>query len=188
MLTKGTRLLPLSFLLLVLAAPCPAQTTRVALIDTNAFTDPKHGITRLVNALSLVEKEFEKRHAKMLELHNLLLRQPSGPGFMGPIPTDPRPMTPERRKQLKEDAEKMRRSFEWEQKELQRAYDKRREEVRIPIFEDILRSLEAFAKARGITLLIDVNNLSCPISCQIESAADINITREFIAAYNRLHP
>lgn len=185
---KGKQLLPLVPLLLVLAAPCPAQPTRVALIDTRAFTDPGNGITRLVNALSLVDREFEQRHARMLELHNLLLTQPEGSGFVGPIPTDPRPMTPERRKKLKEEAEKMRRSFEWERKELQRAYDKRLEEVRIPIYEDILRSLEAFAKARGITLLVDVNSLSCPISCQIESAADINITREFIAEYNRLHP
>ena len=188
MYMKGRQLLPLSLLLLVLAAPCLAQSTRVALIDTGAFTDPKKGITHLVNALSLVDREFEQRHARMLELHNLLLRQPDGSGFVGPIPTDPRPMTRERRKQLKEEAEKMRRSFEWERKELQRAYDKRLEEVRIPISEDILRSLEAFAKARGITMLIDVNNLSCPIGCQIESAADINITGEFIAEYNRLHP
>jgi hypothetical protein len=188
MLIKGTQLLPLTLLLLILAAPCPAQSTRVALIDTFAFTDPKNGITRLVKALSLVKKEFEERHARMRELQTWLLRQPAGPGFVGPIPTDPRPMTPERRKQLKEDTEKLRRSFEWEQKELWRAYGKRREEVSIPISEDILRSLEAFTKARGITLLIDVNNLPCPISCQIESAADINITREFIAEYNRLHP
>jgi hypothetical protein len=185
---KGRQLFPLTLVLLVLAAPCPAQSTRVALIDTSAFDDLNNGIRRLANAVHLVDREFRQRQLKLSKMLELMRRHPGGAGFVGPIPTDPKPMTRERRKKLKEEAEEMWRAFELERKEYQSAYNKRLEEVTTPISKDILMSLEAFAKARGITMLIDASNLNCPIGCQVESAADINITREFIAEYNRLHP
>lgn len=188
MYIKGRQLFPLTLLLLVLAAPCAAQSTRVALIDTSAFDDLNNGIRRLANAVHLVDREFRQRHLKLSQMMELMARHPDGTGYAGPIPTDPRPMTRERKKQIKELAAEIRRSFELERKEYQRAYNERLEEVKTPIYRDILVSLEAFAKARGITMLIDASNLACPIGCQIESAADINITREFIAEYNRLHP
>jgi hypothetical protein len=185
---KGRQLFPLSLVLLVLAAPCPAQSTRVALIDTSVFNDPQKGIRRLVNAVHLVDREFRQRHLKLSQMHDLMTMHPGGTAYAGPIPTDPKPMTRERRKQLKQQAEEMRRIFELEREEYQSAYNKRLEEVTAPIYGDINKSLEAFASARGITMLIDASNLACPIGCQVESAADINITSEFIAEYNHLHP
>ena len=188
MYMKGRQLFPLTLLVLILAAPCPAQSTRVALIDTSIFNDLTNGIRRLAQAVHLVDREFRQRQLKLSKMLELMTLNPGGTGYSGPIPTDPRPMTRERRKKLKEEAEELRRSFELERKEYQSAYNERLEEVTTPIYRDILMSLEAFAKARGITMLIDASNLACPIGCQVESAADINITREFIAEYNRLHP
>ena len=82
----------------------------------------------------------------------------------------------------------MQREFEREQQEVQRAYSNRLKEVAAPVYEDIRSSLKAFAESRGITILIDAGSLSCPIGCDVEAAADLNITRAFIAEYNRLHP
>lgn len=185
---KGRQRFSLTLVLMVLAVPCRAQSTRVALIDTSAFNDLDNGIKRLAQAVHLVDREFQQRQLKLSKMLELMTRNPGGTGYAGPIPTDPTPMTRERRKKLKEDAEELQRLFELERKEYQSAYNQRMEEVRVPIYRDINKSLEAFAGARGITMLIDASNLNCPIGCQIESAADINITGEFIAEFNRLYP
>ena len=174
--------------LLAVASPCFAQSSKVAFVDTSAFGDPQKGITRLVHAVELVEGEFALRRAELVEMHERLQKQMQEFAFAGPIPTDPRPMTPERRKQSREKAEVMRREFERKQEEVQRAYSNRLKEVAAPVYEDIRRSLKAFAESRGITILIDASSLSCPIGCDVESAADLNITTAFIAEYNRLHP
>lgn len=174
--------------LLASASPCFAQSSKVGLVDTNAFSDPQNGIARLARTVNLVESEFAPRRAALVEMHQRLEKQRQEFAFAGPIPTDPRPMTPERRKQSREKAELMQREFEQEQAEIERDYSNRLNEVAAPIYEDILRSLKAFAVARGITILINAGKLSCPIGCDVESAADLNITRAFIAEYNRQHP
>lgn len=181
-------LVTLLLALLALASPCLAQSSKVAFVDTNAFGDPQHGITRLVRAVNLVESEFAPRRAALVEMHQRLEKQRQEFAFAGPIPTDPRPMTPERRKQSREKAELMQREFEQKQAEIDRDYSNRLNEVAAPVYEDIRRSLKAFAESRGITILIDVGKLSCPIGCDVEAAADLNITRAFIAEYNRQHP
>ena len=75
----------------------------------------------------------------------------------------------------------MQREFEREQEAVQRDYSTRLNEIAAPVYEDIRRSLKAVAESRGITILIDAGSMSCPIGCNVESAADLNITRAFIA-------
>ena len=185
---KIKRFIPLMLALSALASPCFAQSSKVAFIDTSVFGDPQHGINSLVRAIEHVEGEFAQRRSELAEMQMRLQRQLQEFSFVGPIPTDPRPMTRERRKEAKERAETMRLEFEQKQEEMQRAYSNRLREATAQIYEDIRRSLKAFAEARGIKILIDAGNMSCPIGCDVESAADLNITRDFIAEYNRLHP
>lgn len=185
---KTKRLTLLVLMLLALASPCFAQSSKVALVDTSAFSNSRDGISRLVQAVSLVDREFETRRAELNKMYARLENQRQEFAFVGPIPTDPRPMTPERRKEAKEKAEEMRLDFELKQKVMLRDYDNRMKEVTAPIHEDIRRSLKAFAESRGIAILIDASSLSCPIGCNVSAAADLDITREFIAEYNRLHP
>jgi hypothetical protein len=52
-----------------------------------------------------------------------------------------------------------------------------------PLQKDIGTALTAYAQSRGITLLIDVNRV--PV---VYAAASLDITRDFIADYNRTHP
>jgi len=52
-----------------------------------------------------------------------------------------------------------------------------------PLQKDIGTALIAYAQSRGITLLIDVNRV--PV---VYAAAGMDITRDFIADYNRTHP
>lgn len=181
------RIIILPLLLLVSATLCSAQS-RVAVVDTSVFPDARKGITRLVRALEGVEREFEPRRAELAEMHERVRTQIEAFSFAGPIPTDPEPVTPERRKRMKTEAEEMQRLVDERQAAFERARDRRVRDVTAPIERDIRASLEAFARARGIELLLDANGVSCLVGCETQSAAGIDITQDFIAEYNRLNP
>ena len=78
----------------------------------------------------------------------------------------------------------MEKDFKRKGEDAQAAFNKRLEEVLGPIYEDIGKALDGFAKARGITLILDVTKIQ-----GIVSAADaMDITRAFIAEYNSKNP
>jgi Skp family chaperone for outer membrane proteins len=52
-----------------------------------------------------------------------------------------------------------------------------------PLQKDIADALTAYAQAKGISLLIDLNRV--PV---IYAANNLDITKDFIADYNRTHP
>jgi Skp family chaperone for outer membrane proteins len=52
-----------------------------------------------------------------------------------------------------------------------------------PLQKDIADALRAYSQAKGISLLIDINRV--PV---IYAASTLDITRDFIADYNRTHP
>jgi Skp family chaperone for outer membrane proteins len=172
--------------LLLLTSPVFAQSDKIALVDTRAFTHPERGITRLIKAMKRAEREFAPRRAELSEMYNRLGNGTQG--FAGPIPTDPRPMTPERRKELQAEAEATRRALDEKDAEMLRALNKRTQELTGPILQDIQRSLELFAKSRGITLLLDASQSACVVGCDKEATAALDITQEFIDEYNRLNP
>jgi len=185
---KAQRLVILTLALLTFAFPIVAQSEKIALVDTNAFIQPQTGITRLVRAMESVEQEFAPRLTEIAALYARLHKEVEKYSYAGPIPTDPRPVTPERRKALKDTTDTLQRTIEERQASLQTDYGVRLKETTAPISQDIRRQLELFAKARGITLLLDASKLACVVGCERKAAATLDITQEFIAAYNRLNP
>ena len=63
------------------------------------------------------------------------------------------------------------------------AYAKRRQEIFLPLQQDIGKALEAFAKARGITVIVDGSQV--PV---VYAADNIDITRAFINEFNSKNP
>lgn len=183
---KAQRLLNLTLALLVLSIPVFAQPGKVAIVDTNAFTHPQKGITRLIKAAESVEQEFVPRWTELAGMYERLQKEIEKFSYAGPIPTDPQPMTPEQRRKLKDAADAIQRSIEQREAEMQFAFSKRTKEVTAPIHQDIRSHLQSFARERGITVLIDANKSACLVGCDGKDAIDV--TQEFIAAYNRLNP
>ena len=52
-----------------------------------------------------------------------------------------------------------------------------------PLQKDIFQALNAYSQAKGISLLIDISRV--PV---IYAAASMDVTKDFIADYNRTHP
>jgi outer membrane protein len=63
------------------------------------------------------------------------------------------------------------------------AYAKRRQEIFLPLQQDIGKALEAFAKARGITVIVDGSQVPF-----VYAADNIDITRAFITEFNSKNP
>ena len=181
-----------SLLLLVatasLAVHAFAQQKRIALINSDAFMSPTGGILRLVRVMENAEREFEPRRRELMKAQDELQRYSGFPGYGGPIPTDPRPMTPERKKKIQGEIKALTEAFEKRQRQTQASFERRMKEVRAPVYADIQQELQRFVAERRIELLINASSLECFPKCDPKITESLDVTREFIEQFNRRHP
>jgi Skp family chaperone for outer membrane proteins len=157
-------------------------TSKIAVINTNEFMDPKTGILKFTTVLNKLNGEFQKTRDDLnalktrgdaLESEIAKLRDaPAGT----PIDQPSIQIKIDQFEQLKKDVQ--RRS-----EDAQGAYNKRRDELFQPLQVEIGTALEAFAKARGINVVID--GAAVPLLYFEEST---NITRAFIVDFNSKNP
>jgi outer membrane protein len=169
--------------------PAPAAPTtvnlpngRMAVIYTDAFLDPKTGIAKFNSLVTKLNSEFQKpkddiqamqTRGQALETEiSKLQNAPEG------TPIDQRSL------QAKIDQlELLKKDIQRKGEDAQAAYTKRRQELFTPLQDDIGRALEAFAKARGINVIIDAAQV--PL---LYIADSIDITRAFITEFNSKNP
>ena len=180
------------------ARPTPAQPTptpattapatvnlpngRLAVIYTDAFLDSKTGILKFNSLVTKLNDEFKKpkdeiqgmqTRAQTLETEITKLREaPEG------TPIDQRSL------QTKIDQlEQLKKDIQRKAEDAQAAYNKRRQDLFGPLQDEIGRALEAFAKARGINVIIDAAQV--PL---LYIADSIDVTRAFITEFNSKNP
>jgi outer membrane protein len=152
--------------------------SKVALIDSSAFADEKQGITKFVSALKRVNAEFQPRQTELQSLQAQIEKATADLAKAAPV-QDPKVSQAQQDK-----IDQMKKDYTRKGEDAQAAFNKRLEEVLGPVYEDIGKALDAFAKARGITMILDVTKVQ-----GIVSAADsMDITRAFIADYNSKNP
>jgi Skp family chaperone for outer membrane proteins len=171
------------------AQPAPATSTtvnlpngRMAVIYTDAFLDSKSGIAKFNSVVTKLNSEFQKTkdditamqtRAQTLETEiNKLREAPEG------TPIDQRSL------QTKIDQlEQLKKDIQRKAEDAQAAYNKRRQELFGPLQDEIGRALEAFAKARGINVILDAAQV--PL---LYIADSIDVTRAFITEFNSKNP
>ena len=152
--------------------------SKVALIDSSAFADEKQGIAKFVSALKRVNAEFQPRQTELQTLQQQIEKATTD--LQKAAPVQDAKVT----QQQQEKIALMEKDYKRKGEDAQLAFNKRLEEVLGPIYEDIGKALDGFAKARGITLILDVTKVQ-----GIVSAADaMDITRAFIAEFNSKNP
>src|SRR6266576_6838576 len=163
--------------------PASTQTgsmpeTKIALVNTDEFADEKTGITRLVNAMKRVDGEFQPRRTELQTLQQQIEKATADL-------TKTQPLQAARVSQQQADKiEMMKTEFKRKGEDAQAAYQKRLQEVLSPVYEDIGKALDVYAKARGITLILDVTKVQ-----GIVSASDsLDITKPFITEFNSKNP
>jgi outer membrane protein len=153
--------------------------SKIALINTDAFGDEKQGITRLVNAVKKVDGEFTPRRTELQGLKAQIDK------LTADIQATANVATPATIQQKTEQLEGMKRDYQRKGEDAQAAYNKRLQESVGPLYEDIGKSLDAFARARGITLLLDAAKIGPAILAATDA---MDVTRAFIAEYNSKNP
>lgn len=169
------------------AATTPAQATgpvpasKIAFVNTQAFDDEKVGINRYVAAMKNLQREFQPRQTELQTLDTRLKAIADEISKTQSV-ADPKAL------QLKqEEGEKLQRELEFKKKEFEAAAAKRYEEVVGPINADIVKALDVFAKARGITMILDVSKQAILESILTVDPA-MDVTAPFIVEYNSKNP
>ena len=162
-------------------APVNIPVGKVALIFSAAFQDPKEGIGKFTVLLNKLNAEFQKTQDDLNQtLQKINQLQEEIKKLQGSTaPVDPKTV------QAKIDQlDQMKKDYQRRGEDAQAAYQKRRQDIFAPLQDDVGKALDVYAKARGITLLIDGSQIE-----GILFAADsIDITRAFISDYNLKNP
>ncbi|MFN2510690.1 MAG: OmpH family outer membrane protein [Pyrinomonadaceae bacterium] len=151
--------------------------SKMALIYSDAFLDPKTGIARFNTVLNTLNREFQPRQTELQQLQQKI-QQLTDEVEKTKSVAEPRAL------QTKVDQlEQWNKDLKRKGEDAQSAYTKRRGEIFAPLEDDIKKGLEAFAKQRGINVIIDGSQV--PV---VYAADSIDVTRAFINDFNSKNP
>jgi outer membrane protein len=166
------------------ATPATVQlpVSKMAIIYTDLFLDQKTGIAKFNSVVTKLNGEFQKMKDELTQLQtratslesevNKLREAPEG------APVDQRSL------QAKIDQlDQLKKEIQRKGEDAQAAYNRRRQELFTPLQDEIGKALEAFAKARGINVILDGTQV--PL---LYAADSIDITRAFINEFNSKNP
>ena len=167
-----------AFTILAQTQTRPAATpANIAIIDSSAFSDDKNGIARVMAAMQQIEAKFQPLRTELRGMRDRLAAMRSDL---------------QKKRGVQDAATTARQSDEADQLEVQikrksedaqASYQRETLTILDPLQKDIGTALTAYAQSRGISLLIDANRV--PI---VYAANNVDITKDFIAEYNRTHP
>ena len=151
--------------------------SKLAMIYSDMFLDPKTGIARFNSLLNTLNREFQPRQTELQSLQqkiNTLSKE---------IDDTQNVAAPDSIRQKRDQLAQMNTDFKRKGEDAEAAYNKRRQEIFGPLQQDIGKALEAFAKARGITVIVDGSQV--PV---VYAADSIDITKAFISDFNSKNP
>jgi Skp family chaperone for outer membrane proteins len=154
---------------------------KIAVIFSQAFQDPKQGIAKFNVIQNQLNSEFKKPQDDLnAAAQRVQALQDEVTKLQGSAaPVDPKTVQAkiDQLDQLKKDSQ---RKLE----DTQAAFQKRRTDLLTPLQDEVGKALDAFAKAHGITLIIDGSQTQGVIY----AADSMDITKVFIAEYNAKNP
>jgi outer membrane protein len=163
------------------ATPATANVpvSKMAVIYSVEFQDPKTGIARFSNTLNKLNGEFQKiqddlnqttQRLKTLQDEINKLQQAGG-------------ATPAQIQAKIDTLDQQKREYTRKGEDAKAQYQKRYQDLFLPLQDEVSRALDAYAKTRGITMIIDGSQT--PILYVAES---MDITKAFISEYNLKNP
>ncbi|HVS21044.1 MAG TPA: OmpH family outer membrane protein [Pyrinomonadaceae bacterium] len=161
----------------------PAQTvnvpdTKIALVNTDEFAVETTGIHRLVSAMKRVDKEFDAKKVEIQTLQQQTDKATADLQKAAPV------QDPKVSQQQQDKIDQMKKDYQRKGEDAQAAYQKRLQEVLGPVYDDIGKALDVYAKAHGITLILDVTKVQGIVSAE----ASLDITKAFITEFNSKNP
>jgi len=161
-------------------APPSIEPAKIALLDSRLL-DSDEGIQQLLQQIRRVNDSFRERVAAVQKLQQQI------ESLRRELQTQWAKLTPEARERKQDELDEMQRRYQREAEDLQREMDKAMRMATDPIREKILTALASYAKTRGIALVLDQAALT-QAGALAYSDPSLDITRDFIAEYNRANP
>ena len=155
-------------------------TAKIGVIYSGAFQDPKAGIARYATVITKVNAEFQPIQN---ELNQTAQRLKALQEEITKMQQGATPATPAQVQAKIDQLDAQKKEYQRKGEDAQANYQKRRAEALQPLQEDVAKALDAFAKTRGITILLDGSQI--PLT-YVDDAIDI--TDAFIADYNSKNP
>ena len=157
--------------------PPPAAPANIGIIDSSAFSDEKMGIGRVNNAMNQLEAKFQPVRTEirgMVDRLNTMRSDIQKKRAIQDAATTARQA---------DEADRLEVQIKRKQEDARASYQKESTTVLEPLQKDIATAINAYAQAKGITIVIDANRV--PI---IYAATSHDITRDFISDYNQKYP
>lgn len=164
--------------------PAAAGTGKIGLVNIGAFAADKGGITKFKTALSTLDAEFKPVNEKLktmatryqtlgTEIENI--RKNTNPQV---------PMKPETVQAKVDEFQTLERDIKREQEDAKAKYDRRYQVIIGPVFNDILKAMNEYAKQKGYAVILDGAKLE-EASILLGFDEKYDITNDFIAFYNQ---
>lgn len=160
--------------------PVNVPTGKVAVIFSAAFQDQKQGIAKFGVLLTKLNTEFQKTQDDLNQMAKTIQALQDEVKKLQETPGGDPKIAQAKVQQL----DQMKKDYQRRGEDGQTAYQSRRKDLFAPLQEDVGKALDVYAKARGITLILDASQVE-GILFALET---IDITRSFIAEYNSKNP
>ena len=190
MISKKNFLLAIAFITCAAGSHVLAQTPqapgtvpvgKVAVIFSEAFQDPKIGIAKFSVLQNQLIAEFKKPQD---DLTAAAQRVQSLQDEIAKLQNSAAPVDPKTIHAKVDQLDQLRKDSQRKLEDTQAAYQKRRGDLLTPLQEEVGKALDAFAKAHGITLIIDGSQ----VPGVLFAADSMDVTKVFISEYNAKNP
>lgn len=169
--------------------PAPAATgatnvavpsSKIGIIYSEAFLDPKGGIARFTTLLSTLNREFQPRQTEIQQLETKITQLTDE---LTKTQAASAVVSPDSIRVKRDQLDQYKKDYQRKGEDGQALYNKRRAEIFQPLNDDIGKALEVYAKARNINIIIDGSQVPF-----VYAADAIDITRAFIVDFNTKNP
>jgi Skp family chaperone for outer membrane proteins len=154
--------------------------SKVAVIFSVDFQDPKTGIARFTVTLTKLNSEFQKTQDELNQTAQKLKTLQDEINNLQRSPNT----TPAQIQAKIAGLDQQKKEYTRKGEDAQALYQKRRQELFLPFQDDVGKALDAFAKARNVTMVLDGSQ----VQGILYAAEASDITRAFINDYNTKNP
>ena len=164
--------------------PAATTTGKIGLVNVNAFGDDKAGITKFRNALNSLEPEFKviNDELKTMQTRYTTLAEEIRVANQ-PKPVGVPAIAPANLAAKIEEAQNLEISIKRKQEDGKAKYERRYQQVVGPVFGDIIKALNDYAKQKGYAVIFDGAKLEeSGILMGFDDKYDV--TKDFVVFYN----
>lgn len=166
-------------------APQSAAGGKIVYVNVTAFDDDKGGITKYVTVMNALDKEFQPVNT---QIQSMATRYQSlGTEIQNLQKAATNVNVPASNTQLQSKMDeygKLERDIKFQQEDAKAKFQSRYQVVVAPVMQDIMKSLQDFAKQRGYSMILDAAKLDQAGIILAVGNDSADVTKDFIAFYN----